>query len=181
MSFTQLRPRPSPQSINTGLRSCPTKLLVHRHGMPGGALTDHCGAITKPYWKGKIVTANVGPFNLTGHKLFLDVIREALKEVKEVFPELYEALGTAGCLCYRRVRNTENTLSNHGLGFAVDFTIEGKLDQRGDNQVFNGSLMLYSILKKYKIFWGAGFSTEDGMHFEASQELVEDWIKEGVL
>ena len=30
-------------------------------------------------------------------------------------------------------------------------------------------------------FWGAGFGREDGMHFEASEELVRMWKARGVI
>jgi len=38
-------------------------------------------------------------------------------------------------------------------------------------------LDLYAVAKKHKLFWGATFGTEDAMHFEASEELIREWVK----
>ena len=84
-------------------------------------------------------------------------------------------------LCCRRVRGTQKSLSNHGLGLALDITIGGKLDARGDGMVQKGLLDLYSILKLHGLFWGAGFGTEDSMHFEVSAQTVRKWIAEGKM
>lgn len=70
-------------------------------------------------------------------------------------------------------------LSNHGLGLAVDFTIEGRLDTRGDGKVLRGMLELYAILKRFGWYWGAEFPVEDSMHFEVSAEKVAEWEKAG--
>ena len=84
-------------------------------------------------------------------------------------------------LCCRRVRGTKRTLSNHGLGLAVDFTINGKLDVRGDDLVQRGLLELYGILKGFGWYWGAEFGTEDAMHFEVSAEVVMKWVLDGIF
>jgi hypothetical protein len=179
--YTELVPVPPDAAINTGLNPCPTRDLVKRFGSPRVKLTDDCMPVTSSYWKKKMVTKNVGPFRATGHILFLNVLTQVFSEVKNSDPVLYRLLGSAGCLCCRRVRGSTNTLSNHGLGLAIDVLIDGKLDTRGDDKVFRGLLELYKTTKKYDLWWGAEFTTEDAMHFEASAQLVRQWDSAGLL
>lgn len=174
-------------SINTGMSPCPTSYLVQKHGMPRKTLGTDCQPVTNQFWRSRMVTKDVGPFKLTGLDIFLDVLTLALQEVNKEYPGLYILLRSSGCLCCRKVRGSVNTLSNHGLGTAVDFEIfnpvsmKNELDSRGDGYCQKGMLMVYSVLKKYGIYWGAEFPTEDSMHFEASKELVLKWVKEGKL
>ena len=181
MPLTDLVPRPDPKTINTHTGSCPTGLLVQRFGPPRHILTDDCEPVTSKYWKSKMKTADVGPFRATGHHLALQLLTEAFKAVEQDNPELFDALGSAGMLCCRRVRGSKSTLSNHGLGMAIDVTINGKLDHRGDGKVMIGTLELYSILKRFGFYWGAGFHTEDGMHFEVGSKKIRDWIDGGLM
>ena len=159
-NFNELVDCPDKGSINTKNKSCPTAELIAKFGPPRQVLTDDCQPITSPYWRKAMGTENVGPFRATGHKLALELFRQAFADVKAQNPDLYAVLGSAGMLCCRRVRGSKRTLSNHGLGMALDITIGGKLDSRGDNKVQRGLLELYSILKNHGIFWGAGFATE---------------------
>ena len=47
--------------------------------------------------------------------------------------------------------------------------------------VYQFELELYKIFKDLRlgIFWGAGFSTEDGMHFELADETITDIGRSG--
>lgn len=180
-NYLELVPCPPKGAINTKAHSCPTKMLIERFGMPRTQLTDDCAPVTSAYWRSKMKTESVGPFRATGHVLALKLFREAFAEVKEKNPGLYAVLGSAGMLCCRRVRGTQRTLSNHGLGLALDITIAGRLDCRGDDKVQRGLLDLYSILKNHGFYWGAGFGTEDAMHFEVSEETIKSWIAQGLM
>lgn len=186
MSFFN-RTKVDKSTINTKYHSCPTSLILQRHGSPRSRLSDKCEPATNSYWRSKFVTKDIGPFRATGFEPFLDVLTEAFKEVKSTHPELYSLLRSAGCLCIRRVRGTNNSLSNHGLGMAIDIELHnpatGKnvLDDYGDGFALDGLFILYSIMKKYRLYWGAGFPKEDAMHFEASKELVLEWIEKGKL
>lgn len=179
--FTELVACPSRKSINTKHKCCPTAELVAMFGPPRYILTDDCRPITSAYWKMAMRTESVGPFRATGHKLALELFRGGFAEVKDKRPDLYAVLGSAGMLCCRRVRGSTKSLSNHGLGLALDITVCGRLDARGDNRVQRGLLDLYTILKNHGLYWGAGFGTEDAMHFEVSAEVVRDWIAKGKM
>lgn len=179
--YTELIPSPPANTVNTNYSPCPTAMLVAKFGSPRLKLTQDCLPVTNPYWKKWIATEDVGPFKATGHKLALALFRKAFADVKAQNPELYGLLGSAGMLCCRLVRGSTHTLSNHGLGMAIDITIGGKLDVRGDDLTQRGLLELYSILKNHGIYWGKGFPIPDEMHFEVSREVVEDWITKGMM
>lgn len=127
-----------------------------------------------------MVTADVGSFRVTGHRKAVELLRDSLSKVRARKPELYAAIGTAGMLCCRNVRGAR-VPSNHSLGLAIDFTIGGVLDRRGDGLVQAGLVELYSVLKGDGWFWGAEFRVEDAMHFEVSYEVIRRWIAEGVF
>lgn len=180
MNLLELIPIPTDNSINTQTGPCPTSILIQKYGAPRKKLSQTCQGATSAFWKSRFVTLDVGPNRTTGHRLALKLMRQALTEVKERFPELYDNLEVE-CLCIRAVRGTENVLSNHGLGLAFDFKICGKYDQRGDDKCFRGSLMLYSVLKEFGFYWLAEAITEDAMHFEVGYNQIMAWMKSGVF
>lgn len=183
MSLTDLQrlvPVPPPGSINTGSSPCPTTWLIARYGRPRTLMTQVCLPVTSPFWKARMVTADVGVFRVTGHRKAVELLRGSLAKVKARRPVLYAVLGTAGMLCCRNVRGA-SVPSNHALGLAIDFTIDGEIDRRGDGLCLAGLLDLYSVLKEDGWFWGAEFRVEDSMHFEVSSEVVRGWIAEGVF
>lgn len=180
--FTALVPNLPGDQINTGLNPCPTNLLIQKYGLPVKELPKNCAPkATNSAWSKRFITADVGPFRVTGHKLAVGLLRESLAAVKLENPELYAELGSAGMLCIRYVRGKPGVPSNHSLGLAIDFLIDGELDKHGDNKVFVGLIELYSVLKRFGWFWGAEFSKEDAMHFEVSAEVVRGWIKQGIF
>jgi hypothetical protein len=102
-------------------------------------------------------------------------------DIKAEQPDVHAALGTAGMLCCRLVRGSTSSVSNHSWGTAVDLKIGGVLDPRGDNKVQFGLTLIAPIFNRHKWYWGAGFPTEDGMHFEISQQLLKKWHSDGLL
>lgn len=178
--YTRTIPEPHPDSINTGLTNLRQKTVMDLFGAPSERKTEDCGPVTNPRLKAKIVTQSVGPFRVTGHKAAVESLAAVLADVKAADPALYELLGTAGMLCARKVRGGESW-SNHSWGFAVDLTIGGQLDNRGDNRVQIGLMRLYPVFYRHGWWWGAEFPTEDGMHFEVADETIRRWAKEGRL
>jgi hypothetical protein len=54
----------------------------------------------------------------------------------------------------------------------------------GDGVALFGLVRLAPFFQEEKFFWGAGFKPkefEDAMHFEASEELIGDWKKKGII
>ena len=181
-NYTRLVRKPDNGTINTGLNSCPTKYLINKYGAPAKAKTVNCAGTDKlnKRWLEKMELVDIGPFKVYGHKAFLEVLKKAMDELQKSHPDLYWRISSAGCLCVRKVRGGQSW-SNHSLGLAIDLKIDGMLDARGDNNVQKGLLVIYSVFKKYKLYWGAEFGIEDGMHFECSSQLIAKLEKENKI
>ena len=179
--FTALVPAPQAHEVNTNVEPCPTSLIITRRGLPRAKLTDKCQPPTISWWANHMETLQVGPFRATGFEPFLRFFDAKLQLVRAAKPDLYKALGTAGCLCIRHVRGRPGVPSNHCFGMAIDMKIEGVIDYRGDGQIQVGMLELWKIIKCPELYWGVEFRIEDGMHIEASRRLVKQWIAEGLI
>lgn len=131
--YNELVPLPAGlrnQNGNTYLRQSTMKSLF---GSPC-SLSSSCTAVTNNKLKPLIQLVDVGPFRVTGAKPAVDRLKAALARVQAEKPALYATLGTAGMLCCRAVRGSTTSFSNHAWGFAIDFTINGKLDPRKDGK-----------------------------------------------
>ncbi len=180
-SYTDRIPLPAPGSINTHWDAARVKTMNWALGAPGH-LTADCNEESAPKAvRDMLVTEDVGPFKVRGLRPFIQVLKRIFAAVKVAHPDLYALLGTEGCFCCRLVRGSSTQPSNHSWGTAIDIKIGGILDQRGDDKVQRGLLALYPYFKAEKCFWGAGFRVEDGMHFEASDQLIREWVRTGVI
>jgi hypothetical protein len=178
--YSQLVDRPSPSSVNQGLTSPNASFMTSTLGTPG-ALTTDCSSVTNPNLERLLVTEDVGPFRVTGLKPAVDSIRNIFATVRQDNPTLYSQLGTAGMLCVRKIRGG-SSFSNHSWGTAIDIKINGQLDALGDGKTQIGLKELYPYFHREGFYWGGGYSTrEDSMHFEASEELVNQWKTQGVI
>lgn len=168
-----LVPAPAKDSINTGLSPASAKTLTSLLGEPRELLTADCKPITNKILASRMVYAkSVGPFKVAGEKLAVQSLTKVMKDIEAHCPEVYSELGSAGMLCCRLVRGSKIIPSNHSWGTAVDLTISGRLDPRGDDKVQRGLLAIYRYFHKHGWFWGAEFRVEDAMHFELSQEKI---------
>ncbi len=168
-----------PAGINQGVSRARQKTMLEVLGKPGDKTTD-CSTPTSSRLKKLLVTENVGPFRVTGLKPAVALVRKIFAAVKEDHPVLYNQLGTAGMLCCRKVRGGSN-FSNHSWGTAVDIKINGALDKVDDNRCQLGLKILADYFNEAGFFWGAGFSREDSMHFEVSDELIRKWKANGAI
>jgi hypothetical protein len=168
-------------TINGTLRGARNKTMLQVIGNPRGEYSNQCEPPTNPIVKKLIVARNVGPFKVRGLRPAVDTLEEILAKVKEEEPDIYGRLGHEGMLCCRFVRGSTSTISNHSWGTAIDLTIDGILDRRGDNRAQKGLMQIYKIFNRHMFFWGVAFPTEDAMHFEASDQLILRWHEEGKL
>lgn len=180
LKLTDLLPAPSDASINSNRSPLAQSAMMKHFGAPAKEKTSNCGDVTNPKVKAQIVTADVGPFKVTGNKAAVNDLARIFVSVQKADPELYAALGTAGMLCCRTVRGGSNW-SNHSWGFAIDITLNGRLDARGDDRTQIGLLNLYKYFHQAGWFWGAEFGTEDSMHFEMSLERFTELVRQGVI
>lgn len=171
-AFQTLVGRPEAAAMNSGLSPMKTAELLRIFGHPRKRkdYSAQCQSVTNTTLLRHMVTQSIGPFRVTGLNIAVQVFSEAFLDVHRALPELYDCLGSAGMLCCRLVRGSSSTLSNHSFGCALDITIGGQLDVRGDNRVQAGLLALYPYLHAHGLYWGAEYPTEDAMHWELAWE-----------
>ncbi|CAK0773609.1 D-alanyl-D-alanine carboxypeptidase [Azospirillaceae bacterium] len=174
MSITSLIP--IPPNINPGISNAKQKTMLSLLGAPRDSYGSQCDDLTNPKISRLIVHGqNVGPFKATGLRPAVTSLKAVMANIAKQYPEIYVALGSAGMLCVRRVKGSNTAISNHSWGTAIDLTLNGQLDCRGDNQVQQGLADIAPIFNDHGWFWGAGFSTEDAMHFECGDDLIRQW------
>lgn len=173
MKFTDLVKVPT--NINEGLSPVSNKYMLYKFGDPRDSYNQNCQPITNKKISLHIIPKNVGPFKIIGYDKAVQSLEEILLEIKNSYPEIYAILGTEGMLCCRLVRGSVKSISNHSWGMAIDLTLNKQLDERGDGKSQYGLTLISPIFNKHKWYWGAGFNTEDCMHFECSKDLVDNW------
>jgi D-alanyl-D-alanine carboxypeptidase/Putative peptidoglycan binding domain len=173
--FTRLVPRPARETFNVGLVAATTAFMKQTLGSPRETFSNDCQAVTEPTLKRNMITGQVGSFRVSGLAPAINALKDVFSDIASKQPDVYSLLGTAGMLCCRYVRGSITAISNHSWGTAIDLTIDGALDQRGDGRVQYGLTLIAPIFNEHGWYWGAGFPTEDGMHFEGSRKLINDW------
>lgn len=175
ISLTQLVPLPAASSLNLGVRPARPEVLAEIFGAPRQSYTTYCQPVTNTGLRQRIQSAPVGHFRATGIDVALRSLQEVMADIELYEPRVYDALGSAGMLCCRLVRGSERTVSNHSWGTAIDLTLDGVLDVRGNDRVQYGLTLIAPIFNRHGWYWGAGFGVEDAMHFEAGHDLVLSW------
>lgn len=172
---------PPDASINSLCNAAPAKMLERYLGAPDLA-NKKVSAKVAP----RIVTMDCGPFRATGFEPFLLIVKQVMYRIKRKNPDLYARIGTAGCLYVRTVRGGSNP-SEHAWGVAIDLTIDGVLDERGDGETQEGLLLIYQEFKAFgqetglSVYWGAEYRIEDSMHFGVSLETLGRWKRLKVI
>ncbi len=171
-----------PAGINVGVKSAKQSTMLSLLGNPRPDYDTVCRDVTNPTLKALIEVASVGPFRVQGLKPAVASLRTILSEVAATQPDVHAGLGSSGMVCARLVRGTTTgAISNHSWGTAIDVTLDAILDARGDNLVQEGLTRIAPVFNRHGWFWGAGFGTEDAMHFEVGDDLIRKWRADGVL
>ena len=171
-----------PKGINQGLRGTSNTLMLSLLGSPSDKYTRSCTEPSNPKFLSQVAWGkDVGPFRVSGYKLAVNSLKKVMQDIKQEQPEIYNGLSTAGMLCSRYVRGSRSSISNHSWGTAIDLKINGVLDRRGNDKVQVGLALIAPIFNRHGWFWGAGFPTEDAMHFEVSREKLKQWLKSGKI
>jgi len=181
MAITDLIPIPA--GINLGLNAARQITMKALLGNPRGSFTQECLPVTNAVLRNLMKTDNVGPFRVTGLAAAVDSLKAVMRDVQAEDDEVFAGLGTAGMLCARLVRGSSSSISNHSWGTAIDLKLNGKLDQRGDEDrtVQVGLARIAPIFHRHRWFWGAGFPTEDSMHFELSDQKIRELHASGIF
>ncbi len=165
--------------INGVLEGARNMTMLGLIGCPRGSFDAECRPPANPAIAAMMETADFGPFSATGLRPAVRVLRAIMADIRAEKPAIHDLLGTAGMLCCRLVRGSLTAISNHAWGTAVDLTIGGFLDPRGDAGVQRGLFEIRPIFNRHGFFWGAAFRSEDAMHFEASDQLIRRWARDG--
>lgn len=177
--YTQVVSLAGRRTNNEGINVSSPSFLLEKFGPPREVLSDDCEPMTNPVLKEMLVTEDVGPIRVSMLRPAVESMRAVFEKIKAVDPDLYARISTAGALCVRRIRGSQNSVSTHAFGLAVDLNIDGVLDTLGDGQTQLGLTILADFFQAEGWFWGASFSREDSMHFEVSREMIEKWRGEG--
>jgi hypothetical protein len=173
--LVELIPKPAITGYNVGLTSASNATMRAQLGAPRATYSQACQAVTNATLAGRIVTRSVGPFHVTGLDSAVTSLSAIMTAIAADQRLVYRVLGTAGMLCARYVRGSTTNISNHSWGTAIDLTLDGILDPRGDDQIQLGLHLISGIFNANGWYWGAGFTTEDAQHFEAGTALVSTW------
>jgi D-alanyl-D-alanine carboxypeptidase len=178
-SLSQLVPLPPRSSYNQGLSSASNSYMIQKLGKPRpeGGYTQAGGPVTNEKLKKAMVYGrDIGPFKVSGLAGAVASLTQVMSEVRLQFPDVFNSLATGGMLNCRLQRGSTTAISNHSWGSAIDLGLKGHgVDPRGDNKVYFGLTLIAPIFNRHGWYWGAGFRTEDAMHFEGSKTLIDQW------
>lgn len=169
------------QNVNRGVEIADPSYLIQALGKPRDELSPDCQPMTNPRLADKLETEQVGPVKVRMLKPAIDSLSAIFDKIKSTDPDLYARINTAGSLCVRLIRGSQNSVSTHSFGLSLDLNIDGKLDTLGDGKTQLGLTILADFFRNAGWYWGAGFTREDSMHFEVGRGLVAQWIAEGKL
>ncbi len=178
-SYAQVVSLAGRRTNNEGITVSSPSFLLETFGPPREVLSDDCEPMTNPKLREMLVTEDVGPIRVSMLRPAVDSLRNVFEKIKATDEELYNRISTAGALCVRRIRGSQNSVSTHAFGLAVDLNIDGVLDTLGDGYTQLGLTILADFFQAEGWFWGAAFGREDSMHFEVSREMIEKWRAEG--
>jgi hypothetical protein len=173
--LVELIPKARVTGYNVGLTNASNATMQAQFGAPRATYSQSCQAVTHTALAARMVTRSVGPFRVTGLDSAVTSLSTIMASIEADQRLVYRVLGTAGMHCARYVRGSTTSISNHSWGTAIDLTIDGILDPRGDNGIQFGLHLIASSFNANGWFWGAGFTTEDAQHFEAGSALVRTW------
>jgi hypothetical protein len=167
------------RTLNKGLTVAGSSFMESFLGRPRETVDDECRAMTNEKLAAMLALEDVGPIRARMLHPAAESLRAVFDNVRRTDPDLYERINTSGSLCVRRIRGTQNSLSNHSFGTALDLNIDDVLDGFADGRTQLGLTILADFFNQEGWIWGAGFGREDSMHFEVSRDLLERWREEG--
>ncbi|MCF6232418.1 MAG: M15 family metallopeptidase [Rhodobacteraceae bacterium] len=169
------------RNVNQGLVVSSPKYMEQKLGRPRETLSDDCQGMTNESLAAKLVLQDVGPIRVNMLAPAAESLARVFDSVKRADPDLYDRINTSGSLCVRQIRGSNNRISTHSFGMAVDLNIDGVLDNFTDGKTQLGLIILADFFREEGWVWGAGFSREDSMHFEVSRKKLDTWLAEGRL
>ncbi|MEM9344824.1 MAG: M15 family metallopeptidase [Pseudomonadota bacterium] len=167
------------RNVNRGKQLLRPRYLRDTVGLPRQNLGDTCQSMTNERLLNKMFRGRIGPINVQLLQPAAESMEEVFNEIRAIDADLYARINTAGGLCVRRIRGSQNSASLHAYGLAIDLNIDGQLDTLGDGKTQLGLTILADAFREKGWIWGAAFSREDSMHFEVGRDLFDQWLNEG--
>lgn len=134
--------------------------------------------ISQNGWTASKVRADIGieSFFIPGTKVKLACNKDVaplLVGFAAEFHELIEPIDEGGLddwgYCYREVRGSTNTLSNHSSGTAIDLNATKHPLGKAGTFPLEKVPMIQALAKKYSLKWGGDYQgRKDEMHFEVA-------------
>lgn len=168
-------------TVNGNLNSARNGTMLALVGNPRGTYTEDCQDPNNADFVRMVVTADFGRFRARGIRPAVETLKAIMDEIARDKPHVHAIMGTAGMLCCRLVRGSQSSISNHSWGTAIDLTLGGHLDAHGGGKTQFGLFEIHEIFNAHGFYWGAAFPKEDSMHFEASDQLIRRWARDGLL
>ncbi len=167
-------PIPPTNTFNQGLTSASEATMLRLLGVPGEKTRD-CSPASEALRRRISSRVNVGPFNVTGLTIAVDLLKQVFDEAEEMIPNVVAAVKNDGMLCVRLKRNSNTSFSNHSWGTAIDLFFGDAAVPQGVPKTARGCLQLAPFFNKHGLYWGAGFSgnSVDSMHFELAEETIK--------
>lgn len=136
------------RNVNRGLTVATPAILEGFPGRPRDSLTDDCIPMTNEKTCGATdersgradERADAAPGGRQPQLVFA--------RVRALDVDLYNRLSTAGSLCVRPIRSSENATSRHRFCLAPDLNVDGRLDVLGDGRTRPGLTILAEIFKQ---------------------------------
>jgi hypothetical protein len=142
-------------TLNGDLQGARNRTMLELLGNPRGSYSQDCQSPTNARISRLIVARNVGPFTVRGLKPAVDTLEQILAVVKDKEPDIHARLGHVGMLCCRFVRGSNTAISNHSWGTAIDLTIDGVLDDRGNKRAQKGLMQIFKHFNAFGFFWAS--------------------------
>lgn len=169
------------RNLNKGLTVPTPSFMTDKFGPPRDDLSDQCQPMTNPRLSTLLEDTTVGPVKVKMLKPAIESLQVIFDKIKRADPDLYARINTAGSLCVRFIRGSTTNVSNHSFGTAVDLNIDGVLDTLGDGRTQLGLTIMSDFFNADGWVWGAAYGREDSMHFEVSEEKINEWIAAGKI
>ncbi len=169
------------RNLNKGLTVPTPSFMIGKFGPPREDLSADCQPMTNPRLASLLEDQMVGPVQVKMLKPAIESLQTIFDNIQRADPDLYARINTSGSLCVRFIRGSTTNVSNHSFGTAVDLNIDGHLDDLGDGRTQLGLTILSDFFNAEGWVWGAAYGREDSMHFEVSEEKINEWIAAGKI
>lgn len=189
-TLDQLLPLPPINTLNVGITRARTRDFEAHFGRVDRSLLGvNCGRENyraAPKKVRQLLIPHDLPFARTqrvhGIRPFIALLTSMFNDVEANFPGTLAELYTGGLFCPRYVRGSTTNPSTHTFGCAIDLGFGGAVDRPKDDLVQRGLLeRVAPAASAHGLYWGAAFSREDSMHFEASLDLLQFWKQQGLI